>query len=262
MRLNGTLPAVMKRIELLMKEKRTALESVKTCPQPCHDRTVTVTLKSGKPRRVGCPIADLNCAYGRLLKGDLDSYLARVLLEIGVPRKHLECLADHRNSPSLRAACEWTYRGFLMVCGNPGTGKSFTAACLLRKYLNSRIPDRMDRHTWEEAGRSCASTAWLNASELYGDREAVAAARTARLLVLDDFGCDGDSRAGQATAVHVISARYDAMLPTVITTDLAVENIKARYGCRTAEKIVGKPQDGCMIVECGQQPDYMNSEGN
>jgi DNA replication protein DnaC len=135
--------------------------------------------------------------------------LACALSEIGVPRRHLECLANHRDSLSLRAALEWTCRRFLMLCGDSGTGKSFTAVCLLRKNLSSRIPDCMDRHTWREAEHICAGTAWINASELYGDREAIATARTAHLLVLDDFGGDGEMKANHSTINRVISTRYD-----------------------------------------------------
>jgi hypothetical protein len=248
---SNTLSAVIKRIEAAMEENRLAAESIKACPGPCYDRTVTVALKSGKTRRVNCPIANPNCAYGRSVKDDLDDYLARALSEIGVPRRHLECLMNHSDSLSLRAACEWTYRGFLMLCGNPESEKSFTAAYLLRKYLKSRIPDHMDRHTWVEAEHSRTSTAWINPSELYGDREAIATAKIAHLLVLDDFGGDGDAKMNHSTVNRVVSARYDAMLPTIITTELAIERIKARYGYRTAEKIVGRPQDGGMIIVCG-----------
>jgi hypothetical protein len=247
---SDTLSVVIKRIELAMEENRLAAESIKTCPGPCIDRTVTVTLKSSKTRRLSCPIANPNCAYGRRVKDDLNDYLARVLSEIGIPRRHLTCLKNHRDSLSLNAACEWTYRGFLLLCGHSGTGKSFTAACLLRKYLKSRIPDHIDRHTWAEAEHSHAGAAWINASELYGDREAIVTARTAHLLVLDDFGGDGEMKANHSTINRVISARYDAMLPTIITTGLMIESIKNRYGCCTAEKIVGKAGDGSMIVEC------------
>jgi DNA replication protein DnaC len=192
-----------------------------------------------------------NCAYGRRVKDDLNDYLASVLSEIGVPRRHLECLANHRDLLSLKAAREWTYRGFFILCGSSGTGKSFTAAWLLRKNLSSRIPDHMDRHTWRETVHSHTGTAWINASELYGDREAIATAKSAHLLVLDDFGGDGDMKANHSMINRVVSARYDAMLPTIITTELAIESIKTRYGYRTAEKIVGRPQDGGMIIVCG-----------
>jgi DNA replication protein DnaC len=250
MRVAGPLSAVMKRIEAAMEENCLAIERVKTCPAPCFDCTVPITPRPGTTLRVRCPVANPACAYGSRLKHDLNDYLARVMSESGVPRRHLECLVNFRDSLSLQAACEWTYRGFLLICGNPGTGKSFTAACLLRKYLSSRIPDRMDRHTWEEAERNCSSTAWMNAAELYGDREAIKTAKAAHLLVLDDFGGDGDAKENHSAINRVISARYDAIQPTIVITELAIEGIKARYGYRTAEKIVGKPRDGSMIVEC------------
>lgn len=234
-----------------MEENRLAAESIKTCPGPCIDRTVTVSLKSGKTRRLSCPIANPNCAYGRRLKDELNDYLSRLLSEIGVPQRHAESLANYRESISVKTALEWTYRGFLMLCGNTGIGKSFTAVCLLRKYLKSRISDHMDKYTWKDAEHSAASAAWINAAELSADREAIATAKIAHLLVLDDFGGDGEMKANHSTINRVVSARYDAMLPTIITTELTIESIKARYGYRTAEKIVGRPQDGGVIIVCG-----------
>jgi DNA replication protein DnaC len=138
-----------------------------------------------------------------------------------------------------------------MLCGNSGTGKSFTAVCLLRKYLKSGIHDRMDKYTWKDAEHSATSAAWINAAELSADREAIGAAKSVHLLVFDDFGGDGDIKANHSAINRVVSARYDAMLPTIITTGLMIESIKNRYGCRTAEKIVGKAGDGGMIVVCG-----------
>jgi DNA replication protein DnaC len=248
---SDTLSAVIKRIESAMEENRLAVENIKTCPGPCIDRTVTVAFKSGKTRRLSCPIANPNCAYGRRLKDELNDYLSRLLSEIGIPRRHVESLANYRESISVKTALEWTYRGFLLLCGRSGTGKSFTAVCLLRKYLKNKIRDRMDKYTWKDAEYSATSVAWINAAELSIDREAIGMTKSVRLLVLDDFGDDGGAKANHSAMNRVISARYDAMLPTIITTELAIENIKTRYGRRAVEKIVAKSQDGGMIIVCG-----------
>ena len=249
-RVNDTLSAIIKRIEAAMEENRLAVESVKTCPAPCIDRTVPIA-SIGKTLRVKCPLANPNCAYGRRLKDELNDYLSRFLSKISVPRRHVQSLTNYRESVSVKTALEWTYRGFLMLCGDSGTGKSFTAARLLRKYLKSGIHDRMDKYTWKDAEHSATNAAWINAAELSADREAMGTTKSVHLLVLDDFGGDGDMKANHSAINRAVSARYDAMLPTIITTGLMIDSIKKRYGCRTAEKIVGKAGDGGMIVVCG-----------
>jgi hypothetical protein len=146
-RMGDTLSAIMKRIEATMEENRLAVESIKACPGPCSDRTVPIIFQSGKTLHVKCPLASPNCAYVRRIKTELNDYLSHILSETGVPRRCTESLAKYRESTSVKTALEWTYRGFLMLCGNAGTGKSFAAAYLLRKYLKSRIPDLLDKHT-------------------------------------------------------------------------------------------------------------------
>jgi hypothetical protein len=253
----SSLPEVIKRIGRTLEEKRLAIQRLKACPGSCGDGIVSIASDSGGTIRVSCPLASVNCSYGKWLQAGLDAYIVKIMLESGVPRRYVENLSDCRDSVSLKAACEWNFRGFLVLCGNSRTGKSFTAACVLRKYLQNRIPDCMDKNTWKEAEPGCLGVAWLNAAEVNGDREAAARAKSAHLLVLDDFGGESDAGGNHAAMRRVISARYEAALPAVITTELAIENIKARYGHGAAERIVGSKRDGGRIIEC-----FKNSHNN
>jgi len=249
-RVSDTLSAILKRIEASIEGNRLVAASVKTCPAPCSDRTVPVTSASGKILRVRCPIAGENCAYGRRLKDDLNSYLARAMSEIGVPKRHIDSLGDYRDCVSVHAACEWPYHGFLVLCGDSCSGKSFTAVCVLRKYLKNCVSDRLDKDTWRKAAMDQSGAAWINAADITGDRDASGTAKSAYMLVLDEFGSESDTRANLSLMNRIISARYDAIQPTVITTSLAVANIKNRYGERTAERIVGGRRDGGKIIDC------------
>lgn len=59
--------------------------------------------------------------------------------------------------------------------------------------------------------------------------------RNAPLLILDDFGEQASTPWAQEKLYQVINYRYNARLPTVITTCLALEDIETRIGSRLAD---------------------------
>lgn len=98
-------------------------------------------------------------------------------------------------------------------------------------------------------GKSCAAAwwlsqaegAWVPASELakHGSDPAIPERLKAPRVVLDDLGMeylDGKGFA-QATLDGVINHRHEQLLPTVITTNLGMDEFKARYGPRVADRI-------------------------
>jgi DNA replication protein DnaC len=141
---------------------------------------------------------------------------------------------------------------FLVFCGKSGVGKSFGAACAVREYLKSRIANWIDRRTWEAAERAADSAMWSDAKEITDDKAAFSRARTAFLLVLDDLGKEEDTQTGRAAVCSVISKRYDAMLATVITTELPMSDIRIRYGSYLAERLAEDAGNGGNIVDCGE----------
>jgi hypothetical protein len=71
---------------------------------------------------------------------------------------------------------------------------------------------------------------------------------------MDDLGREGDFPTRRADASDIVSARYDAKLPSIVTTELTFGEIIAAYGENTAFKLVEDIQSetaGGMLVDCG-----------
>jgi DNA replication protein DnaC len=148
----------------------------------------------------------------------------------------------------------WNFGGFLVFFGGSGVGKSFGAAWAVKRYLRSRIPDFLDAKTWNRAANAAENTVWATANRAIRDKNAISSSCSARLLVMDDMGREGDFPARRADVSDIVSARYDAKLPTVVTTELTFDGIIAAYGRNTAFKLAEDVQgeEGCgMIVDCG-----------
>jgi DNA replication protein DnaC len=59
--------------------------------------------------------------------------------------------------------------------------------------------------------------------------------KSAPLLILDDFGAQTSSPWAQEKLYQIINHRYNARLPTVITTNCSLEEIENRISSRLAD---------------------------
>lgn len=244
----------VERLMTMADEIQEELAKIGNCPAPCEDGTVLLSPPSIKPLRSRCPLLSSECTYGAGLEEKLKAYLNRVLLEIGVPRRHIDNFEAYFETPALMWASRWRFSGFLVLCGGSGVGKSFGAAWAVREYLRNKISDPLDICTWNRAAAIGEQVMWDSANRVVHDRKAASAACRNFLLVMDDFGREGDSPTRRADIGDVISARYDAKLPTVLTTELTFADIIGVYGRSLACKIAedeGEEGSGGMIIDCG-----------
>jgi hypothetical protein len=197
------------------------------------------------------------------MDGELNRYLAKIMIEAGVPPRHIDNFGTPRETAAVKIAREWGMKGFLILTGGPGVGKSFAAACAVKKFLESRIPDRLDRGTWRNVERPGVgkTVMWCGADDIAWDRMVASRARGSLLLVIDDLGSEGSSFEGQSAMRGVISRRYDAKLPTVVTTGLTMLDIRNKYGRYIAERLVEDVRHGGKIAECGDVSIRVNVKG-
>jgi hypothetical protein len=260
--------SVLKRLIAESEEIEEELASITTCPAPCEDGRVLVSPPSGKPRKLCCPVVSHYCAYGVGLEDRLDARLRKIMLESGLPRRHIEHFDGYFQTESLAWANRWNFRSFLVLTGASGTGKSFGAAWAVREYLMSRIPDLLDTRMWNCADIAGRNVMWCSANKIIHDRDLASRACAKTLLVLDDLGREGDAQIRRADVSDVISARYDAKLPTVITTELTFSDITRTYGACAAQKLTEDKNGegyGGMIADCGESlsPEhYEDGESN
>jgi DNA replication protein DnaC len=120
--------------------------------------------------------------------------------------------------------------GWLLLLGGYGCGKTHLAAAVANYAVNMGVP-----------------TLFLTVPDLldtlrfaYNDEdttfeERFEEIRNAKLLVLDDFGTQNATGWAQEKLFQIINYRYINKLPTVVTTNLAIDEIEARIRSRLAD---------------------------
>jgi hypothetical protein len=245
---------LVERLMAITEEIQAELANITICPEPCEDGMVQVSPPSGTPRRARCPVVSHNCTYGAGLEEKLDAWLNKTMLEAGLPRRHIDHFDGYFETKALRWACKWDFYGFLILTGSSGVGKSFSAAWVVKEYLRSKIPDLLDARTWSHAETAGENVMWCSANRIIHDRRMASGASGKAFLVLDDLGREGDAQIRRADVGDVISARYDAKLPTVITTELTFSDIIKTYGLYAAHKLAEDSEGyGGMIADCGDE---------
>lgn len=179
---------------------------------------------------------------------------ARLLRQSNLPRRALGVLCDDLRSIDpvvieearawMRASVRGDHPGVgLALCDAPGRGKTSLACAVAQEWLLAASVDQLGQH---EGGYDCqwplyyttmpgflrvrghaiggdteqkAEARWL-LSCMFG--EATPSAGNVRLLVLDDVGKEhaAKSRWAEDSFDELLRARYDAALPTVITTNV------------------------------------------
>jgi DNA replication protein DnaC len=119
----------------------------------------------------------------------------------------------------------------LTLVGPKGVGKSVAAAYVLADWVR--------HYAWNDqpsGGRQLAPAIWVKASKLtqladYGriDTDWMDAARLAQVVVVDELGHDS-TPVGMAALTDLLTARHEARKRTVVTANMAPEDLAKRYG--------------------------------
>ena len=140
-------------------------------------------------------------------------------------------------SPGEANSIEWAYNqaklfstelnGWLLLQGSYGCGKTHLAAAIANfavslgvPTLFITVPDLLD------------SLRMSFSSQETTYEERFEQIRTAKLLILDDFGTQNATQWAQEKLFQIINYRYINHLPTVITTNIALEDIEERIQSR------------------------------
>ena len=131
--------------------------------------------------------------------------------------------------------------GWLVIHGPNGNGKTHLAAAIAN-YLLERdvlvlflnVPDLLDylrmafnpRREWDVTNLSF--------------EQRFDAITRAPILILDDFGAEGETQWANEKLYQILNYRTDMALPTVITTNLKLADIEARLRSRLGNRLLGK----------------------
>jgi DNA replication protein DnaC len=125
-----------------------------------------------------------------------------------------------------------TPEGWLVLQGTTGCGKTHLAAAVVNHRYQSGcpalfvvVPEFLDHL------RSTFSPESKTSYDQLFER-----VKTTPLLVLDDFGEQSTTSWAQEKLYQVINYRYNAQLPTVITTSRALEEMEPRISSRLADR--------------------------
>jgi DNA replication protein DnaC len=133
--------------------------------------------------------------------------------------------------------------GWLVLSGPSGCGKTHLAAAIANRQIElgneaffAIVPDLLD-HLRATFGPGSDVTY----DELF---EAI---RNAPLLVLDDLGAQSETSWAQEKMFQVLNHRFNAELPTVITTNYAIGELDERLRARLSDK------QAARVVQIGER---------
>ena len=119
-------------------------------------------------------------------------------------------------------------KGWLLLSGSVGSGKTHLAAAIANVRLDAGepvlflvVPDLLDH----------LRATYAAGSEITYD-ELFEQVRNAPLLILDDLGTQSSTPWAQEKLFQLLNHRYNAQLPTVITTNQRVDDFDARLRSR------------------------------
>ncbi|WP_127360938.1 ATP-binding protein [Actinacidiphila soli] len=165
-------------------------------------------------------------------------------LPAGMPPRYQGAVADHPQvlewvqdvarqavAPSTGARRQVTTGPSLLMAGVVGAGKTHQAYGAVRQLVQTGVGVR-----WRVTA----------AADLYADlrprpgvdteRELAAVSRCP-LLIIDDLGAAKASEWVEEVTYRLINRRYNHMLPTLVTTNLAIKDLRAYLGDRVSSRL-------------------------
>ena len=129
----------------------------------------------------------------------------------------------------------------LLFWGNPGTGKTFAAACIANYLLNSMQPVVMTSFV--------KLIAELRKQRGDEDEETIIQRlNRARLLIIDDLGAERSTDYALERVYNIVDSRYRAKKPMLLTTNLSLKEMQSTTDIRYA-RIYDRVFEVCYPVE-------------
>jgi DNA replication protein DnaC len=134
----------------------------------------------------------------------------------------------------------------ILLHGKAGRGKTYQAGILFRRAV---------RYATERGPALASSFQWHSAAGLFERirneqrrtteiRSTVEKLVDARLLVIDDLGAERPTEWVRERLYEIVNARYEAVRPMIVTTNLAPPQLEKQLGAR----ITGRLMEICEVV--------------
>ena len=128
----------------------------------------------------------------------------------------------------------------LLFLGEPGTGKTFAAACIANALLEKRVPLIM--------------TSFVKLVSMLGygrgedEEDAIRRFQGAALLIVDDLGAERDTGYAAERVYNVLDSRYRAGKPMILTSNLTLAQMQTAADMRY-RRIFDRVLETCYPVE-------------
>lgn len=134
----------------------------------------------------------------------------------------------------------------LILCGAPGTGKTHLTCAVIQHCFDAGRSVR--KVNVLQIVRDIKAT-WRKGSDC--DEEEIISHYAQRdLLVLDEIGVQFGSDTERMFIFEIINRRYDAILPTVLISNLDIESLRTEIGERVIDRL--REDGGKLLTFTGQ----------
>ncbi|MGK4579625.1 ATP-binding protein [Kitasatospora sp. HPMI-4] len=140
-------------------------------------------------------------------------------------------VAEQAVAPSLGARPQVTTGPSLLLAGVVGTGKTHEAYGAVRYLVEAGLGVRWRATTAADLYAHLRPRVGVDS-----ERELAAVSRCP-LLILDDLGAAKSSEWVEEITYRLINRRYNQMLPTMITTNLRIKDLRDYLGDRVASRL-------------------------
>ncbi|MFF4340543.1 ATP-binding protein [Kitasatospora sp. NPDC001540] len=178
------------------------------------------------------------------LPDEPEPFSPEAALSAGMPPRYRDAVADHplvlawtrqvaaqATAPSTGARRQVTCGPSLLMAGVTGAGKTHHAYGALRVLVRAGLGVR-----WR-ATAAADLYAELRPGTTTDAERVLAAYSRVPLLLLDDLGAAKASEFVEEQTYRLINHRYNAVLPTLITTNLQIRDLKAYLGDRFTSRL-------------------------
>jgi len=160
------------------------------------------------------------------------------LLACNIPKRYHDCSFENYKTDSGNITAFKTLHGIkkisesIYITGAVGTGKTHLSVALVMK-LRGIQPQKANFQQATGILIDLRSGFSKDASE----KEALGKFQNNEILIIDDLGAEKVSDYVVQAWYSIIDYRYSNMLPTIITTNLSLDELAGRFGDRVASRI-------------------------
>lgn len=210
-----------------------------------------ITTRSECKRCLEERLVKLQSDEGAIQQRRKESAINRLMGDLNLPQRFAHATLDNYEAVNPEAArclklckayaAKWPDRrkqgGGLVMCGKPGTGKNHLALAIAQHVINEHQHGAMFT-TALRVARAFKSTWGKNAERT--EYDVIHAYTDPDLLIIDEVGVQFGSESEKLILFEVINTRYEQMKPTILISNLPLEELSAFIG----ERVIDRMNDG------------------